>query len=85
MEGRLQEKRVLCKACWSGGQLSKVYVKFSEAPLGEGTVFYDEDGRMHNHVPRGFEDKYKCSKGHEWVEKDTIATCWCGWTQPETK
>lgn len=81
MDGQLQEKRVLCKACWSGGQTSKVFVHFSDANLGEGSVFYDEEGRMHSHVVTGFENKYKCSRGHSWIETNVTNKCWCGWIE----
>lgn len=78
--GQLQERRVLCKSCWAGGQLSKVFVQFYQAPLGEGTCYYDEDGRYHVHDGKEHKTQYKCTRGHEWTDTESTA-CWCGWKE----
>jgi hypothetical protein len=80
MQGQSQEQRVVCKVCWSGCQKSIVYPKFYQAPLGEGTCFYDEEGRYHVHDSKEKKTQYKCSNGHEW-EQSMTDQCWCGWVE----
>ena len=42
--------------------------------MGGGEAYWDEDGVMHRHDPNQTTAGYRCSNGHEWVER-TLSQC----------
>jgi hypothetical protein len=58
-----------------GAKKSKVYVLKMETA--NDVIFYDEEGRFHNHSKNSGSVHYRCEFGHEWTSQP--APCWCGW------
>jgi len=58
-----------CPICEGAGQVSKVYCHGGGTTLMAYTVYYDEDGVLHDHDPNTHTDSYSCSEGHAWTEK----------------
>ena len=65
-----------CPECEKAGEKSCVYPQGSSRTMLMGCEYYDEEGRYHQHDPNVTTTGYRCSNGHEWVEKH-IAKCWC--------
>lgn len=75
-----QEKRVICYQCSMACKASKVYPEYTARDKKESLVYYDEEGRYHDHSLSSSVNatKYRCSEGHEWSEASKVE-CWCGW------
>ncbi len=67
---------MICKQCKEQGLKSIVYVGISSRALLYCPIFYDEEGRLHNHDSNTTTTGYHCSNGHSWTEKE-YSHCWC--------
>lgn len=66
-----------CPTCEAQGTRSIVYVGPSSSTCMSGSVYYDEDGRYHQHDPNTHTTAYNCSLGHGWVMTTNANPCWC--------
>lgn len=69
---------MICKECHAEGKKSTVREGMSMRTAMYFQPYYDEEGRHHHHDANVTTHDFKCSNGHEWVEKSS-GKCWCGW------
>lgn len=73
-----------CAVCEANGRRQAIFLvrKQMNAVLVSEGIFYDSDGRKHEHYgTAGGQDVYKCECGHVWKAafSKTLFPCWCGW------
>lgn len=66
-----------CPKCVSNGDKSIVRVFSSSTTCLAGDEYYDEEGRHHWHDPNTRITEFRCSLGHEFVERTPMRSCWC--------
>ena len=73
-----------CPDCESEGKTSIVHSGGTVSTLMLNDMFWDEDGKRHNHDPNWHTASYRCSNGHEWHDRRQ-RECWCGWPDNKDK
>jgi len=63
-----------CQKCQDEGLRSRLFVKQVDSPATSVQVYYDENGKLHQHDPVGMSTDYRCSNGHSWT---AYATPFC--------
>jgi len=69
---------MICPECKKLGLKSKIFIGLSYTTALNGSQFFDEEGRFHDHDPNTTTTSYSCSNGHSWIVKSN-KKCWCGW------
>lgn len=69
---------IICPVCFRANQRSTCRAVVVEGIENYDLVFYDEDGRQHNHNHADSRiQRFMCSNKHSF--HTAPALCWCGW------
>jgi hypothetical protein len=73
-----------CSECVEAGEKSTVRGGMGSVTCMYCPPWYDEEGVYHKHDRNTRTSRYRCSKGHSWVEKKSKSPCpGCDWGHDE--